>query len=335
MPDRFCSQCGAELSPGALICSTCQRLVHKDELTRLATLARQAESGGKIDEARALWEQALALLPEATTQAATIRSHLASLSTPKLEAPADEHPRWWRALGPFGVVFAVLWKFKAAILLLLSKFKLLLFGLGKAKTVFSMLATLGVYWNWYGWKFALAFIIGIYVHEMGHVWELRRYGLRASVPLFIPGLGAFVSVYDAPKDAVQNAMIGLAGPFWGLSFAIACALAGVSFESSLLMATAQATATINLFNLIPIWQLDGGRGLEPLNQMERWSLAGLCVAMWALAREGMFFLILLGLGYRLLFRKDASPAGNRGVLIRFAVLLVMLGFLTTLPVARP
>jgi Zn-dependent protease/uncharacterized Zn finger protein (UPF0148 family) len=335
MHPNFCPDCGSPIADGALICPGCNRLVHSQKLTELAAEARQAEARGQIREARAAWEQALTLLPAESSQAATIRTHLATLQEPNEPEPPKQRPKWIQALGPIGGVLLIAWKFKAIILILLSKLKLLLFGLGKAKTVFTMLASLGVYWSWFGWKFALGFLIGIYIHEMGHVWELRRFGLRASVPLFIPGLGAFISVYDAPKDSLQNARIGLAGPIWGLSFALACALFGLGMESQLLLAVAQVTATINLFNLIPVWQLDGGRGLEPLSQTERWSLVLLCAAMWALAREGMFFLILLGLGYRLLFRKDANPEGNRAVLLRFAFLIVILGFLTTLPVTRP
>ena len=78
-------------------------------------------------------------------------------------------------------------------LFLLTKGKLLLFGLSKGTTFLSMLAALGVYWTLWGWKFALGFVLSIYVHEMGHVAAMKRFGLAATAPMFIPGFGALRS----------------------------------------------------------------------------------------------------------------------------------------------
>jgi hypothetical protein len=94
----------------------------------------------------------------------------------------------------------MLWKFKGVLLLILSKGKLLLMGFTKWKTLLSMLLAFGAYWSIWGWAFAAGFVLSIYVHEMGHVWALRRAGLAASAPMFIPFVGAFVRLKEAPRS---------------------------------------------------------------------------------------------------------------------------------------
>ena len=88
-----------------------------------------------------------------------------------------------------------------------------------------MFAFFGVYWSIYGWPLALGLVLSIYVHEMGHVAMLRRLGIAASAPMFIPGVGALVMLKQHVTDPLIDAKIGLAGPVWGLGAALA-ALAG-------------------------------------------------------------------------------------------------------------
>ena len=66
-----------------------------------------------------------------------------------------------------------------------------------------MAISLGVYWQLWGWKFALGFVLALYVHEMGHVAALRRYGVRASAPMFIPLLGAFVRLEEGLEGLIH------------------------------------------------------------------------------------------------------------------------------------
>src|SRR4029079_13484890 len=87
-------------------------------------------------------------------------------------------------------------------------------------TVLSMLLSLGVYWTAWGWKFALGIVLSIYVHEMGHVIVLGRYGFRATAPMFIPGLGALVRLRQHVVNPREDAEIGLAGPIYGLGAAL-------------------------------------------------------------------------------------------------------------------
>ena len=221
-------------------------------------------------------------------------------------------------------------KFKTAILLLLTKGKFLIFGLAKVPTLLSMLASLGVYWSLYGWRFAAGFVIGIYIHEMGHVWMLRHYGLRASAPMFIPGFGAFVSLYDSPANVAEDARIGLAGPLWGAGAALGFLLPGLGSPGGVWVAIARATAYINLFNLTPVWSLDGGRAFRALDYRQRiYWLVG-AGALWYFTDAGMFAILLLGGLYRVFWKKDHAPAADPGVLFQFAGLLVLFGAILAL-----
>lgn len=244
---------------------------------------------------------------------------------------AQPKPEWIKRLGPLGVVLTAALKFKTAILLLLAKGKFVLLGLAKLPTLLSMLASLGVYWGLYGWKFAAGFVGGIYVHEMGHVWMLRRYRLRASAPMFVPGFGAFVSLYDSPADAAQDARIGLAGPLWGAGAALACLLPTVLFPGGVWTAIARATAFINLFNLTPVWTLDGGRAFRALDYQQRVWWLGLTVAMWYLTDSGLFLILLAGGAYRVFWKKDHAPVGDRGLFFQFAGIMALLGAMLLLP----
>src|SRR3989454_12639768 len=79
-----------------------------------------------------------------------------------------------------------------------------------------MLLSAGVYWAAWGWKFALGVVLSIYVHEMGHVQALQRYGIKATAPMFIPGVGAVVRLKQYPASPREDARVGLAGPLGGL-----------------------------------------------------------------------------------------------------------------------
>src|SRR5262249_35422736 len=157
--------------------------------------------------------------------------------------------------GPLGIL---LWKFKAVGLLLLTKGKLILLGLTKLSTLTTMLGAMGVYWALYGWKFAVGLVLAIYIHEMGHVWELRRFGIAATAPVFIPGFGALVMLKQRPPTVGQDARVGLAGPIWGMVTACATLALFWATNAPIWAALTRFGAWINLFNLIPVWQLDGG-----------------------------------------------------------------------------
>lgn len=316
-------------------------MLHAAELEELATQARTRESTGDLPGSLELWRKALSLLPPESIQATRIREHSAALderlaaaaartqALPGASQAGSAKATWTKRLGPFGAVLAAAAKFKTVILLGLTKAKFLLLGLTQLKTILSMFAWLGVYWALYGWKFALGFTIGIYIHEMGHVWSLRHYGLRASAPMFIPFMGAFVSLYDSPRDVSEDARIGLAGPIWGtaasIGFLIPATLLSLSGEQAgIWLAIAHTTAILNLFNLIPVWQLDGGRGFRPLDRTERFMLLALMAILFWITHVGVLILLMLGAAFRIFWSKDHTPQGDRGAFFQFAALLVVL-----------
>jgi Zn-dependent protease len=181
---------------------------------------------------------------------------------PPAPPPRDnERPAWRRALGwlTAGGVLAV--KFAAklkALLLLLPKLKLF-------TTSASMLVSIGAYSLIWGWKFAVGFVLLLLVHELGHVIQLRREGIPASAPMFIPFLGALVAMKEMPKDAAAEARVGLAGPVLGsLASLVPLALYGLTGDE-LFKALAFVGFFLNLFNLLPVLPLDGGRAMAALS----------------------------------------------------------------------
>lgn len=283
------------------------------ELERLAEQAHGALQSGDLTGARDYLLKAVELLPEDSVEYRNLRARIGDLSRQITANQSASQSAWKRKLTGAG----------SAGLLLLSKGKLLLLGLTKLSTLLSMFAFFGVYWSLYGWGFALGLVLSIYVHEMGHVSTLRRYGIPASAPMFIPFFGAFIGVRGASLDPVQDSRVGLAGPMYGLAAAAFCLAAQPATGSPTVAAVAHTAAVINLFNLIPVWQLDGSRGLHSLTRGQRGMLLAIALGLWAITREGMLLLIALGLTYRL-FTKDQAEQGDDTGLMQYAGLLAAL-----------
>ncbi|MEV6970011.1 site-2 protease family protein [Hamadaea sp. NPDC051192] len=127
------------------------------------------------------------------------------------------------------------------------------------KTAFTMLLSVVGYAIFYGWWFAIGFVLLIFVHEIGHVIVLRFQGVKASAPMFVPFLGAFVKIEGEQRSVAQEAASALAGPIAGVVGTIAVLAAAQSSGSPLLTALAYSGFLINLFNLFPVLPLDGGR----------------------------------------------------------------------------
>jgi len=146
-------------------------------------------------------------------------------------------------------------------LFLLSKAKFVLAALKAAKfgSLISMLVTVWVYALFFGWPFAVGFVALIFVHESGHAVAMRQQGIPAGAPVYIPFVGAFIAMKGRPRDAFVEAIVGIGGPLLGTLGAIGCLVAGVLADSPLLMALASVGFLLNLFNMIPISPLDGGR----------------------------------------------------------------------------
>ena len=143
------------------------------------------------------------------------------------------------------------------MLLLLPKIKVL-------TTSGSMLVSVAAYALIWGWKFAIGFVVLLFIHEMGHVIELRREGVEASAPVFIPFLGALVWAKSLGGNALAEARVGLAGPILGTIGAAACLPIAAATGSDLWTALAFTGFFLNLFNLLPVTPLDGGRAMAAL-----------------------------------------------------------------------
>jgi Zn-dependent protease len=331
-----CPQCQTQVARTLLVCPVCHRLTHAQELNELAERAAKAEQAHDIAGELELWREALQWLPEGSRQYSSVVKKISDLSA-RVEtvgsgnAPSQKK-RWSKVPLGLGAVALLLWKFKVVVLFVVTKAKLLLLGLTKTSTLFSMLLSLGVYWTAWGWKFALGLVVSIYVHEMGHVAMLRRYGIKATAPMFIPGVGAFVRLKQYPTNVREDARIGLAGPVWGLSAAL------IAWGVSLLMnwpswaAIARVGAWINLFNLLPIWQLDGGRAFHALNRGQKWFIAVVVGGLWFLTSEGLLLLILLGVIFRAITSKPGEES-DRGIFVQYIALAVILSVMCRIPVS--
>jgi Zn-dependent protease len=131
--------------------------------------------------------------------------------------------------------------------------------------VASMLASMWAYALLFGWKFAAGFVLLILVHESGHVVMLRARGIAAGLPIFVPFLGALVSMKEQPKTAYDEALSGIAGPVFGVVASFAALGLGEAYDSLLLRALAFTGFFLNLFNLLPVLPLDGGRTVAALS----------------------------------------------------------------------
>jgi len=329
---RACEGCGAELAPALLACPGCLRLVHGAQLAALAREAQQAIDRGELTEGVTRWRSALDLLPAQSAQHAQVQQRIAELSA-RIERDGGWLKQHARGVGGGALTFGfLLWKFKAIALLLLGKGKLLLFGLTKASTLLSMFASLGVYWAVWGWKFAAGLVASIYVHEIGHVAALRRYGIPASAPMFVPGLGAYIRSSQYPATPREDARVGLAGPLWGLYAVGACYAVFLATGWDSFAAIARVGAWINLFNLLPIATLDGGRGFNSLGRTERWLSVALLAGLWVVTHEGLLLLLGLAAAGRAAVGKPAA-APDWPAFALYAALVTVLAVATLIPVS--
>jgi Zn-dependent protease len=201
----------------------------------------------------------------------------------------EDRPPLRRLGGLLAALGAVLVKFGAkvkALLILLPKIKIF-------TTSASMLVSIGAYALIWGWRFAVGFVLLLLVHEMGHVLQLRREGIKASAPMFIPFLGALVAMRELPKDAAAEARVGLAGPVLGSAGALVpLALYGAT-GNQLFQALAFVGFFLNLFNLLPVLPLDGGRAMAALSPWMWFGGYALLVALTVLYPNPIMLLVLL------------------------------------------
>jgi Zn-dependent protease len=180
-----------------------------------------------------------------------------------------------RRIAPIGVaILAFLAKIKT-IILLLPQVKLL-------AVAGTMVVSVIAYATIWGYQFAAGFVVLLLVHELGHVIALRREGIKASPPLFIPFLGAVISARSLGDDAVAEARVGLAGPILGTIGSAVCLVVWHVTGHDFWRALAFTGFFLNLFNLLPVVPLDGGR-----------AMAAMAPWMWFAGFLGMVALAIL------------------------------------------
>jgi Zn-dependent protease len=324
-PDK-CGGCGAPLAPGALVCGQCQAMVHAQRLEELAASARVHEERREIVAAHSDWQAVLELIPADSSQAAWVRAKLAELfQAIRSEAAKRDSSAWTRKLGPL-----------APLALLLLKGKLFL-SLLKLKFLLSFASFAGIYWALYGAKFGIGLAVLILVHELGHFIAVKRRGLSADLPMFIPGFGAYVRWTAAGVTADTRALVSLAGPLAGALGAAFCALLWIETQERLWIGLASFSAFINVMNLIPVWTLDGGQAMVAINRAGRIGIAIAGVLFAAFFSQPLLLLIAGGAVYRA-FDKTLTPdiEPTYGVTAYFVVLLAALGYLASLaPLGAP
>jgi Zn-dependent protease len=210
-----------------------------------------------------------------------------------------------RLLGPLVAVGVVLAKFGKVALLVLTKAKFL-------TTSLSMLVSVAAYALIWGWKFAVGFVALLFVHEMGHYIQLRREGVKPSGMLFVPFLGAVVGTRSLGGSAIAEARVGLAGPVLGTLGCLATAGIYLATGNDLWRALAFTGFFLNLFNLVPMLPLDGGRAMAA---MAPWmwfvGFAAMLALLIVAPNPILVFIVLIG-GLDLYRRWQQRKAGAEG-----------------------
>lgn len=254
-----------------------------------------------------------------------MRTKLAELARDSSKPAKDDTPAWARKLGPL-----------APVALLLAKGKVFL-SLLKLPFLLSFATFAALYWGLYGAKFGVGFAALILVHELGHFIELRRRGLPADLPMFIPGLGAFVRWTAAGVTADTRALVSLAGPLAGAFGAAVCGLIWLQTQQRLWVALASFSAFINLMNLIPVWRLDGAQAIAAVTRTGRICIALASLVLAAYLSQPLVLLVAGGAAYRAFGKEPpAETSPGYGVTAYFIALLAILTYLSTLaPLGAP
>ena len=195
-------------------------------------------------------------------------------------APVETGDSRWnrskKAVGPIAAALALIAKFFAKLkffVLPLLKFLPLLLKSGG-----TMLLMVWVYAVMWGWKFGVGFVLLLLVHECGHLLVAKKFGLKVGAPVFIPFMGAFIALKEAPRNAWMEACVGIGGPMLGSAGALVCNFLGEAFNAPVFIALAWFGYMLNLFNLTPVGILDGGR---IVSAMSRWLwIPGFALLVW-------------------------------------------------------
>lgn len=303
------------------MCDHCHALIHSEELERLSAEAKALEANGELRLAREKWLSGLQLLPPTSTQAEWIKRHAQEIdaSAGADRRPAEGDNQWAKALGAAGPMAAMADKSKAPVS---ARFQL--------TSLLSFLAFVVIYSAASGIKFGIGFAVLILIHEMGHFIDIKRRGLPADMPVFLPGLGAYVRWQAMGVSLETRAAVSLAGPLAGFLASLACAVLWWQTRDPLWSGLARSGAILNLLNLIPVWVLDGGQAALALGKAERIVLIIAGIALGVVLGQNIFFLVALGAGYRAFFAGDLPAHPSRAATIYFVAVLAALGVIVWL-----
>ena len=218
-----------------------------------------------------------------STESTTVPPSSSAPSAPKA-SPIPATLR--KVLLPLGVLAVFLGKFKALLLPILKFFPLFL------KSGGTMALTIWVYAQSMGWRFALGFVLLILVHECGHLLAAKRLGLKVGAPVFIPFMGAFIALKEAPRNAWIESQVGIGGPLLGTAGAALSLLIYYLTHNPLFAALAYSAFFLNLFNLAPVGFLDGGRIATALSPW-LWIVGLLLIGLLLFAQPNFLLLLIL------------------------------------------
>jgi len=206
---------------------------------------------------------------------------------------------------------------------------------GALKSVLSMAAMLGVYSALYGWRFAAGFTVQLLIHELGHVFVAWRYGIPVSAPMFVPFVGALILMKERPAKARQEAWLAMGGPMAGGVVALLLHGAGVWMDSTFLILMGLIGYMLNLFNLFPVGQLDGGRAVQAITPL-LWIPGYVGMVWYAFEHPSVLVFLILALGFRQFlsaFRHETEEQRayrEMSGLARFAITLAYFGTMAVL-----
>jgi Zn-dependent protease len=228
----------------------------------------------------------------------------------------------------------------AAVMFVVGKLKILglLAGVLKLKTFATMLISIALYASGWGWPFAIGFVLLIFIHEMGHAVVMRHEGIPAGAPVFIPFLGAVIAMKGMPRNAYVEAKVGIGGPVAGSIASWIVLVGGLMANQPLFVTLGHSGILLNLFNLIPVSPLDGGR-IASVFTRQFW-LVGYALGIVALVvTRSPILLLVMAVGLFTLWQRwhhpvpgyDHVPRGQRLAMgLAYAVLVIALA--ATLPV---
>jgi Zn-dependent protease len=190
---------------------------------------------------------------------------------------------WKKFFAPVVLLAVTLFKFGAPILKFLPVV---------LKTGGTMILSIWFYaMNW-GWQFAVGFVVLIFIHECGHLVAAKQFGLKVGAPVFIPFMGAIIALKEAPRDAWVESVVGIGGPIFGALGSAACGAIYLWTGDSLFMALAYSGCFLNLFNLVPIGFLDGGRIVTALSPW-LWVVGMVVMGVFAWQRPSFILILIL------------------------------------------